>query len=46
MDSEYPDVGHKIASEKIISEENEKQLRAGTEAFKEKFMTDKGLVKG
>lgn len=46
MDSEYPDVGHKIASEKIISEENEKQLRAGTEAFKNKFMADKGLAKG
>ncbi len=46
MESEYPDVGHKIAQDKVISEENEKQLQAGTEAFKQKFMAEKGLAKG
>jgi F-type H+-transporting ATPase subunit alpha len=45
MESDYPDVGHKIAQEKVISEENAKQLKAGTEAFKQKFMAEKGLSK-
>ena len=44
MASDYPDVGHKIVSEKIISEENEKQLRAGVEAYMKKFVADKGLA--
>jgi len=45
MDSDYPDVGHNIASEKIISEDTEKNLTAGADAFKKKFMADKGLSK-
>ena len=44
MASDYPDVGHKIVSEKVISEENEKQLRAGVEAYMKKFVADKGLA--
>ena len=45
MESDYPDVGHKIASEKIISEDTEKNLTAGADAYKAKFMADKGLSK-
>jgi len=45
MEDKYPDVGHKIASEKTISEEVESQLVAGTDAFKQKFVADKGLNK-
>jgi len=45
MASDYPEVGHKIVSQGIISEENEKQLKAGVEAYKKKFVADKGLAK-
>jgi F-type H+-transporting ATPase subunit alpha len=45
MESDYPDVGHNIFNEKIISDETEKLLRTGVEAFKQKFVADKGLNK-
>ncbi len=44
MEKDYPDVGHKITSEKDLSESVEKELRAGVEAFKKKFKADKGLA--
>jgi F-type H+-transporting ATPase subunit alpha len=42
MEKDYPDVGHKIASEKDISKEIEKELQIGTETFKKKFMAEHG----
>jgi len=45
MASDYPDVGHKLVSEGIISEEIGEKLKAGVEAFKKKFVADKGLAK-
>jgi F-type H+/Na+-transporting ATPase subunit alpha len=45
MESDYPDVPHKITNEKVISDELTKQLKAGADAFKTKFMAEKGIAK-
>jgi len=45
MAKEYADVSHKIASDGVISDDNEKQMKAGVEAFVQKYSAEKGINK-
>ena len=43
IEKEYPDVGHDIASKKVLEENTAAKLNEAGLKFKEQFKTEKGL---